>query len=249
MARNAINSFKYFHKDIEFFEINPKEFEKFECYKSNYASGIKKYMIAYELMKNKKLDKIICLGADTITCDYLSEFLENNEDILATLDYPYQFVTKYAISPDSETQVNADVVCFNNKEAIKTIILNSIKYKDLFEQGGLNETLYSGKHNFSYKIVDYPYSDTSILYNARSKGNIIAKTNSKPWKEYTYKFYVNNNKLYTHNAKQIKVWHYCEGFFTLQEEEIEELMNLWATEFFNKETIDFFKSIGCEEYF
>lgn len=250
IAKNAIDSFNHFHfGKVEMYAVSPEKFKNYNCSKTTYASGIKKYMVAYENMIKNECNKMIVLGADTITCDYLSEFIDNSEDILATLDYPYQFVTQWAKSPDVETHVNSDVVCFNNSKALRQIIENSIKHTVFFEQGGLNETLYSGKHNFSYKIVDYPYNTTNILYNARSKGNIIAETNTKPWKQYISKFYVKENKLFTHNAKQIKVWHYCDGFFTLTKEKVDEILFMWANEFFNNETKEFFKFIGCKEYF
>lgn len=58
-----------------------------------------------------------------------------------------------------------------------------------------------------------------------------------------------NNKLYTYDDKQIKVWHYCQGFGHLKEDEIEKALINWSDNFFNNETKEFFKSIGCKEYF
>ena len=106
-------------------------------------------------------------------------------------------------------------------------------------------------------IVDYPYYKTNVLYNIRSKGvvggyclirgNVLAGRRG-PVISNTYPsllFYVNENKLYTRDNKQIKIFHYCEGLgckletdeLTL-EEQIHEMKYMW----FNKETIEFFTS-------
>jgi len=53
--------------------------------------GPMKYAFGYHIAKKYNYDKVIVLGADTITCARLDEFLDNNEDdVLATLDYNYQ---------------------------------------------------------------------------------------------------------------------------------------------------------------
>ena len=244
IAKNAINSFKHFHPEIPVYVVNNKT--NYDSQKVDIKSNIKKYMCAYEIFTKEKLDKIIALGADTITCDRLNEFLEGGEDVLAGLDYPYRLITEYFSTPDSETHINSDVVCFNNPKMLYDVIKCSRKHKEYFDQGGLNEVIWSGKYSYSYKIVDSPYETTSVLYNVRSKGNICAGENSLPWAPYTTKFYVKDNKLYTHNHKQIKVWHYCQGFGHLSANEISEQVNRWTNSFFNEETVNFFRSIRCE---
>lgn len=248
----AVNSFKSFHSDINLYSFDYKA----DFFKEipNFASisqlppGIQKYCIAYETAKKENLDKIIILGSDTITCDRLDEFINGEEDILATLDYPYQFFTVIQDanqlieikSPDSETHVNADVVCFNNIHALEKIILASSRHKVYFEQGGLNEVLWSGRYDFTFKIVDYPYIDSPVVYNVRSKGNICDNDGSKPWAQYTNKFYIENNKLYTGDNKLIKVFHYCEGFFTQPNIRTKNMINWWKETGFNEVTKKFF---------
>ena len=120
-----------------------------------------------------------------------------------------------------------------------------------FEQGGLNEVLWSGRYDhFSKKIVDYPYAESKVVYNARSKGNLCAQSGTKPWSEFIQKFHVKDGKLLTglhrNNTtvdKQIKVFHYCEGLGTLGNEKFEELINNWTENYFNSETKEFLKTV------
>jgi len=255
----AVNSFKTFHPDINLYSFDYKtnfidEIPHFK-YISELAPGIQKYCISYEIAEKENLDKLIILGSDTITCARLDEFIDGTEDILATLDYPYQLCTVVQDdnqlieirSPDSETHVNADVVCFNNMEALKTIIIASYKHHTYFEQGGLNEVLWHDKYNFSSKIVDYPYNESPFVYNVRSKGNIAAETAEKPWAQYTTKFYIKDNKLYTGDNKNIKVFHYCDGFFNQNDESTRNLINWWKEIGFNEVTKKFFvEQCNCD---
>jgi hypothetical protein len=254
LARCAFQSFNNFHdKEVTTFVVNHKNIHKLESsqYFGKVSPGILKYIVCHEILVKSGAKKLISLGADTITCARLDEFLESSEDILATLDYPYQLQTPRVFSPDSETHVNADVVCFNNPSALVDIINCAFQHNVYFEQGGLNEVLWSGRHDhFTKKIVDYPYRESKVVYNARSKGNFCAVTNTKPWAEFTQKFYVKDEKLFTglhkNNLevdKQIKVFHYCEGLGTLGIEKFEELVNDWIIMYFNSETKEFLKRI------
>lgn len=238
----AANSFKKFHPDIELILINEQNKHEFTSFNNNVPLSALKYMIPYEIMAKKNKSKVIILGSDTITCDYLNEFIENdNDDILATLDYPYQLISEDVMSPDNETHLNSDVVCFNNKEALLDCIKKSFRHKTYGEQGALNEIAWADK-KFKVKIVDGPYSETSVLYNVRSKGNICAEPNTKPWSKYTLQYYVKDNKLFTYDHKQIKVFHYCEGYGNLDKNNFLNIMNLWIFNWFNQQTKDFFKN-------
>jgi hypothetical protein len=254
LARCAFQSFNHFHdKEVATYVVNHRNIHEIESskYVGQVSPGILKYIVCHEIFVKSGAKKLISLGADTITCSRLDEFLDNNEDILATLDYPYQLQTPRVFSPDAETHVNADVVCFNNSNALIDVINCAIHHNVYFEQGGLNEVLWSGRHDhFTKKIVDYPYRESNVVYNARSKGNFCAVTNTKPWAEFTQKFHVENDKLFTglhkNNPdvdKQIKVFHYCEGLGTLGNEKFEELVNDWMILYFNSETKEFLKKI------
>ena len=185
LHENAVNSFAAFHPDIEMYSFNyasDSDFIKFakKTMKKNIPAGPFKYGLGYLLFENKKLDKLIILGADTITCSRLDEFLDDNtNDILTTLDYPYELV-----------------------------------------------------------------SEGSLL--ASAKNHINAK---KPWKKYINKYQVINGKLFTgtheyiKRNKQIKVWHYCQGFGNDNEETIKNQVDFFTNECFNYETLNFMKEV------
>jgi len=254
LARCSYQSFKHFHDgEVDIYVVNNENIDQLQSsiYLGKIPPGILKYFACYEIFVRSGAKKLISLGADTITCSRLDEFLDSNEDILATLDYPYQLVTQRISSPDAETHVNADVVCFNNRDALKAVIDCASYHNIYFEQGGLNEVLWSSKfNNFSKKIVDYPYQTSTVVYNARSKGNLCAQSGTKPWGPFIQKFHVNDGKLFTglheNNTqvdKQIKVFHYCDGLGTLDNEKFESLINNWIHEYFNDETKEFLKIV------
>jgi len=251
LARVAYNSFVKFHKnEVECFLIDGAKINSQE-YHSQLASigpGRMKYLIAYRIAMERKAKKVIILGADTITCSRLDEFLDSKEDILCTLDYPYQFNSCGARSPDTQTHLNADVVCFNNLEALSQTIQASMHHSVYHEQGGLNEVIWKNK-NFSYKIVDYPYLQSTCVYNTRAKGNFTAISSTRPnvFARYTTLFHVKDGKLYTglhennpNIDKQIKVWHYCEGLGANPTENAKKLIEWWKEKGLNQETKDFF---------
>ena len=274
LAQCAVNSFKKFHPDIELHYVTDDNFGEyydtyFKSYNLNDNIGIVKYMLAYDLMLQNKYDKIIVLGCDTITCDRMDEFINNNEDVLATLNYPCQESTDYWVTPYFEVSpgvydhgnINADVVCFNNSDALKKVIELSIEhYTHYSEQGGLNELAWIDK-SYSVKIVDFPYPTSPVVYNARSKGvfgtnmivnGVLAKHGPlldgtpSPLK----RFYVKNNNLYTGDHKQIKCFHFVEGLGGRSDEEFNAIINDFKYKWFNEDTIKFFKEqCGCSEFF
>jgi len=267
----ALNSFKKHHPEIMLHHVN--EFNESEYEVSNFKDtagcGVYKYMLAVEIMKKNNYEKFIILGADTITCARLDEFLDDNEhDILASLDYPYQLSEcGIILSPNHETHLNADVVCFNKIRPIIDIIKISKNFPAYAEQGGLNYVAWSNNYKHSCKIVDGPYLKSNVVYNVRSKGNMClpyeyqdhsATTGEppkfppyeKPWGPHLNKFYVKDKKLYTKDHKQIKVWHYCEGLGNLNEENFVKIMNNYIFKWFNKETKQFFKEqCGADDFF
>jgi len=273
LAQCAVNSFKQFHPDIDLHYVNDNNFnEYYEKYFSKYELinhvGIVRYMLAYELMNFFKYDKIIVLGCDTITCSRMDEFINNTEDVLATLNYPCQESTEYWITPIFEIysnvydngNINADVVCFNNLKALDKVISLSMDHFTHFgEQGALNELAWVDK-SYSVKIVDFPYPTSNVVYNARSKGvfgtNMIKKgllAKHGPLDGQlapTRKFYVKDEKLYTQDHKHIKCFHYVEGLGGRSDEEFNKIINDFKTNWFNEETVNFFREkCGCLEFF
>ena len=242
-------------------------------------SGAYKFMLALEVMKKNNYDKMIVMGGDTITCARLDEFLDDDDhDILATLDYPYmpRDAGRF-LCPNDESHLNADVICFNNPKAMADIVRESRYCPTYAEQGGLNLVVWSGKYKYSYKVVDGPYEDSyrpdgwpmpasPVLYNVRSKGNISLPLeyqdhaqygypakfppHEKPWGPHLNRFYVKDEKLYNKDHKQIKVWHYCEGFGTAPEDVFKKIVNNYIHNWFNDETKKFFKEqCDCGDFF
>ena len=268
LSNDAINSFKKFHPNVDVFLITNENiheyinlFETKEPVELYENIGIFKFIISYHIMNYYGYEKIISLGVDTITCGHLDEFMNDNTDILATLNYPCQESTEYWTTPvvkvihDNQEfydhgNINADVVCFNNKDALKSVIDLSISHFTHFaEQGGLNEMAWVNK-SYKVKIVEFPYPTSKVVYNARSKGvfgtdmikggklNKCGSNDGKP-SPISY-WYVKNNELYTSDNKKIKVFHYVEGLNGRSLEDYNNTINDFKT-WFNKETIEFFK--------
>jgi hypothetical protein len=274
LAQCSLNSFKKFHPDIELHYVNDSNLSEYhEKYFKSFDLvdhiGIVRYMLAYDMMLQNNYDKIIVLGCDTITCARMDEFINNNEDVLATLNYPCQESTEYWQTPYFEISpgvydhgnINADVVCFNNPAALKKVIDLSVEHFTHFgEQGALNELAWVDK-SYSVKIVDFPYPTSPVVYNARSKGvfgtsmivnGVLAKHGPpldgtpSPLK----RFYVKDNNLYTGDHKQIKCFHFVEGLGGRSDEEFNAIMNDFKYKWFNVDTIKFFKEqCGCSEFF
>ena len=124
--------------------------------------------------------------------------------------------------------INADVVCFNNFYAAEMLYNKSVEFwTTQAEQGGMNY-LYQNQDllNIKVSIVDFPYLKTNVLYNVRSKGSACGGDQMRQGKLYSgnYKdpnsrvigdvyptstYHIIDNKLFTPDNKQIKVFHYA----------------------------------------
>jgi len=252
----AINSFSKFHPHVNLYSYDYSY--RFPDVLNQLPTGIARLYAAHSIFKNEKLDKLIILGADTITCSRLDEFMDDNSsDILTTLDYPYQLITQGLIfSNYKEDHVNADVVCYNNIDALKEVIDKSMEIRtEYHEQAALNFVCNMQK-KFTSKIVDGDYENSNIVYNVRAKGNIIANSGEKPWFKYTNLFKVEENKLFTNvhencsKSKQIKLWHYCDGLGTFKDFQFQEIINRWISIGFNEQTKKFFtEQCACGDFF
>jgi hypothetical protein len=156
--------------------------------------------------------------------------------------------------------INADVACFNNSKIADLLIKKSIEFwTNHSEQGGMNY-LYQNQEllNIKVSIVDFPYIKTKSLYNVRSKGEASGGNQMYDGRLYSgnYKdtnsivigdtyptstYYVKDDKLYTNDHKQIKVFHYAEALGAKTKDEynktLDEIKHMW----FNKETKEFLK--------
>ena len=86
----AKKSFEAFHPDVDLFYITNENIKDFKYYDKleEFGLGYGKFFYANEIMQTYKYEKIILLGADTITCARLDEFIDNNKsDMIGTLDY------------------------------------------------------------------------------------------------------------------------------------------------------------------
>jgi hypothetical protein len=279
LVSNVRNSFLKFNgEECDYYQVDYTNQETYnqllQYYEFAPETFLMQYIYAYEIMKQHKYEKVIILGSDTIVCSRLDEFLDDNDTpILATLNYPNQDATEYWVTPEVQIQlpdgsiirdqlnINADVTCFNNADALKAVIdLSIAHYTNFSIQGGMNEMAFVNK-SYDVKIVDSPYPLSKVVYNARSKGvfgtdmirkGVLAKYGPqydgqpspiKYWR-------VQDNKLFTHDGKQIKCFHFVEGLGGRPLEKFNELINDFKTNWFNQDTINFFKEeCGCSEFF
>lgn len=172
--------------------------------------------------------------------------------------------------------INADVVCFNSYEALDKVIQLSIQHPSHFSiQGGLNELAWADK-SYEVKVVDAPYALSDVSYNVRSKGVPRAEMIKKGrvqncWPNNIHGFsyewlaerdlldnrpspikrwYVKDEKLFTHDHKQIKCFHFVEGMGMKTPEKFNELIKDFKTNWFNAATVEFFKNIcDCADFF
>jgi hypothetical protein len=326
----ALNSFKKHNPEVDLYHVGDHNINDYKStkYRDKLSTGLFKYMLAAEIMATKKYDKMIVLGADTITCSRLDEFLDNNvDDVVVTLDYPHQVNATYILPNRAYPEVifspyiacntkdpgdirfyfsqvvedrhlpdcvivdylhfNADVVCFNSLEAMREVIKITDTYQKIdegkvtlrpgmelkdapfyAEQGGLNVfcslCLNSGikEFNFSIGFADGPYAAENVkcVYNVRSKGdrNLVepnddpdeVKREIRPWGPFIKKWVVKDNKMFDCNGKQIKVFHYCDGFEVLDDDTFCKLMNKYIFDWFNEDTKTFFKEqCDCGGFF
>lgn len=172
--------------------------------------------------------------------------------------------------------INADVVCFNSHEALQKVIELSIEHYGYFSiQGGLNELAWSDK-SYEVKVVDAPYPLSKVSYNVRSKG--VPRTNMikqgrlincwphnihgfpQQWLQERglidgelspiHRWYVKDGKVFTHEHKQVKCFHFVEGMGGRPIEQFNELINDFKYHWFNKETLKFFIEVcNCNVFF
>lgn len=266
-APNAINSFKKWHPNVDIHHITNDNFNSYlkdlnitEYYDS---VGLIRVYIIRELFRLKNYDKVIMLGLDTFTCSYLDEFINNDiDDMICSSGPPYSFLKTEYWAPkvvDGDVDfINADVTCFNNFKSADMLIEKSIEFwTNHAEQGGMNY-LYQNQDQLNIKvsIVDFSYNKTKSLYNVRSKG--IACGGNQMYRGNLYNgnykdpnssvigniyptstYYVKDNKLFTPDNKQIKVFHYAEALGVKTKEEYNETLHEMKTVWFNDETKQF----------
>jgi len=88
---------------------------------------------------------------------------------------------------------------------------------------------------------------------------VLCESDHKPWKPFTQRFRAGiaghppgstDTMLFTGDGRQIKLWHYCDGFGSGSKEEMEVSLSRWKTEFFNEATKKFFREeCDCAFFF
>jgi len=294
LSSNVKNSFSKFHaNEADYIQIdytNHKDyFNKWEHFTETNDVGLNWMIHAYEIMIREKYTKIILLGCDTIVCDRLSEFIDDDSTpVLATLNYYIHEETEYWSTPIikykteageeviDHLNINSDVICFNSPEALRRVIELTIECYTIYTmQGGVNHLAWTDK-SFDVKIVDSPYENSKVSYNVRSKGvpraDMIENGKLKNcWPHNIHgfpyewlaqrdlidgyespikKWYIKDNKLFTHDHKQIKCFHFVEGLGGRPLEKFNYLIQDFKLNWFNKETIQFFKEqCNCNTFF
>lgn len=247
-CENSIRSFKKWHPNIEIIIMDDKYIQ--EC--ENFNEMFKKFsIIRFSFIKKlfqNGYNKVIVIGADTITCGVFDEFINDNDTpLLCTLDYKMlwniDFDMKPFIMPNHGVfewpHINGEVLCVN-KESIIDRLITICKERNCIDQIAMN-FIYT--YESGIKIVDFPYEFSLVTYNNRAKGGIGADCINKDgkmhfgfdgpkigefspikvWKPI-------NDKLYNQDGKHVKLFHFCthgDGN---------------AKEWFNDETINFFKT-------
>ena len=157
--------------------------------------------------------------------------------------------------------INADVVCFNSLKGAEMVYDKSLEFwTGHAEQGGMNYC-YQNQNDLDIKveIIDFPYLSAPSLYNVRSKGPACGGNQMHQGKLYsgnykdpnsrvigdiypTYEYYVKDNKLFTKDNKQIKVFHYAEALGVKTKEEYNETLYEIKNKWFNSETLKFLEN-------
>lgn len=156
--------------------------------------------------------------------------------------------------------INADVYCVNNIKMANELYDITLKYwTEHADQGGINYCYVNQNDlGIKVKIVDFPYVKTDVLYNVRSKG--IACGGNQMYRGEVYSgnykdpsssvignvyptstYNVKDNKLFTSDGKQIKVFHYAEALGGKTKEEYNITLNEIKTLWFNQETKQFLR--------
>ena len=268
----CLKSFKKWHPDIDMVYINDNNLEEYLTMFGNpkliNSSVAQKFVIAHEVAKYYKVDKLIILDIDTITCARFTEMLEDNDnDILASLNYNIQDKTEYFETPfytlefedgttiQDSANLNSGIICFNNIKALERCVELMLEHPNEFgEQGAFNELVWV-EQTYKTRVLDGPYPVSDVVYNVRAKGvnytnHIFDLALNSPSQAPISHYYVKENKLFTHDHKHIKVWHIAEGLHGRPKEDFDRLTHLYKTKLFNVETLKFLKEkCDCSEFF
>jgi len=234
MGLCAKNSFKKFHPDVDLFYITEENIDDYDCSDSFEwcGFGMGKYLLAREIMSGHSYDKIICLGADTITCSRLDEFLDNNEDdVICTLDYCIQFNyhedRKKSLDTCENDEYVISPVVFYDKSSMQL----QMDFLPIFNQERYEKYFAVGDDRFYAKDTAYLNADVVCFNNIEFLEDLI--------KLYAY---MRSDLSRESDKKWIKYYHE-QGMLNLM---------IWGQELINKKggcvVIDMMRSIQNKIY-
>lgn len=221
--KNSTSTFKKWNPDIELKII--RDGYTFD----NNLSHISKCIL--DLMENENYTKVIVIEADTITCGPFTEFLDENEyQFCVTPNYSYNYsdilqpkniyMNKNFNILEIEN-LNPGIFSVNSLEAAKFLVNLHSSMNCIFEPV-LNYILYHETYSYSMKVIGFPYSLSSYVYNCRFTGlrSLNEKTENGEIKFSCDEFspiisflspfkrlHVHEGKLLNHDGKWIKCIH------------------------------------------
>lgn len=225
-----------------------RELLKTQGYSKIIMLGLDTFTCSYlDEFMNNNIDDLICSSGPPYS------FIKTDFWSPKVIEYEYEGMVYKDVD-----FINADVACFNNWEVADTLINKSIEFwTNHSEQGGMNY-LYQNQNYLDLRIsiVDFPYNSTQVLYNVRSKGMACGGNQMYQGNLYngnyndpnssaigdvypTSTYHIKDNKLFTPDNKQIKVFHYAEGLGVKTKEEYNETIKEMKTMWFNEETKQF----------
>lgn len=238
---NSINSFKKWNPDVKLIVITNENVGEYTDpgYENTDIGDIRLHIVDY-IFRHELYSKVIMLGADTITCSRLDEFIQSDDCDLLCSGGPMHWETrrpfwkaefvyyKYNDKVYRDVMaVNSDVTCFNSAKAASTVYKMFKEFPtDMSDQGALHHCLFHQQElGLKVRIIDFPYEPSDVLYNIRSKGIAAGAFQMRRGKVYygfdgpeipgipypTSEFVVDGDRLFTKDGKRIRVFHFCEA--------------------------------------
>ena len=204
MGECARRSFEKFHPDVDMHLIDETNINSFEVSKhiplevrNHFA--IFRFAIAAEIMGKNKYDKVIVLGADTITCDRIERFMNDDKsDLIATLCYPYQLQLPYGVKEPWDGKSMPYPYT-----AVYTPLLCSFRHADggieadengdpafYYHCGDVNKFLeraaeYEAEQGVSPLLIDYLHANSDVVcFNSLKALKDVFRLSIKHWSDF-----------------------------------------------------------------
>jgi len=173
LSHSAINSFKYFHPDIDVHYFTKKD-DNLIPDRIVFPHFIP--IVSVRLFHMKRLltelgyDKLISMGVDTVTCGRAREFLEGSHDAYASYNVPFDFVWNGERKCGIYDYSNVDVMAISGQLFINDWI-EACKDEESYwrskcyhaEQAYWNLLIHSGKYDVKW------VEQEGAIYNERGR--------------------------------------------------------------------------------